>query len=41
MYDPLHDRHPGQAEPYPDSYWASQAGPAPADDGVLNPVDRH
>lgn len=35
MYDPLHDRHPGQGEPYPDSYWANHAGPAPADDGVL------
>lgn len=35
MYDPLHDRHPGQGEPYPASYWADHAGPAPLDDGML------
>ena len=35
MYDPLHERSPGCGEPYPESYWADHAGPAPADDGVL------
>ncbi len=35
MYDPLHHTSPGQGEPYPASYWASQAGTPPADDGVL------
>ncbi|MBY5992232.1 NAD(P)/FAD-dependent oxidoreductase [Ferrimonas balearica] len=27
MYDPLHQRHPGQGEPYPDSYWAQTVPP--------------
>lgn len=38
MYDPLHDRHPGEAEPYPASYWADHAGPAPEDDGPLTRI---
>lgn len=35
MYDPLHDKSPGQGQPYPASYWAAHAGPAPQDDGAL------
>lgn len=35
MYDPLHDALAGQGEPYPDSYWAHNSGPAPEDDGAL------
>lgn len=35
MYDPLISRGPGNAEPYPESYWAATAGPAPQDDGPL------
>lgn len=34
MYDPLHDRSPGQGQPYPASYWAAHSGSAPADDGA-------
>ncbi len=35
MYDPLLDPHPGQGQPYPNSYWAALSGTAPADDGQL------
>jgi len=35
MYDPLHDKTPGCAEPYPDSYWANISGEAPVDDGAI------
>lgn len=35
MYDPLHDPHPGIGLSYPDSYWASHSGQAPADQGPL------
>ena len=35
MYDPLHDKSPGQNSPYPNSYWADVAGRAPEHDGQL------
>jgi len=35
MYDPLHDKSPGENQAYPDSYWASVSGEAPEDDGKL------
>ncbi|WP_371376382.1 NAD(P)/FAD-dependent oxidoreductase [Thalassotalea aquiviva] len=35
MYDPLHDRHPGENNPYPNSYWSEHSGEAPLDDGQL------
>ncbi len=38
MYDPLLSPGPGVGEPYPDSYWADTAGPAPEDEGQLNTV---
>ncbi|GLP96567.1 NAD(P)/FAD-dependent oxidoreductase [Paraferrimonas sedimenticola] len=35
MYDPLHDKHPGEGEGYPKSYWAQNSGLAPKADGPL------
>lgn len=35
MYDPLHDKTPGQNLAYPTSYWASMSGDAPEDDAIL------
>jgi len=36
MYDPLHDKSPGENEPYPSSYWADVSGEKPDDDGKLS-----
>jgi glycine/D-amino acid oxidase-like deaminating enzyme len=36
MYDPLHDKSPGCAQPYPNSYWAQSSGEAPQADGPIN-----
>ncbi len=35
MYDPLKHRSPGQAAPYPNSYWAKSSGTAPVCDGKI------
>ncbi|WP_432470346.1 NAD(P)/FAD-dependent oxidoreductase [Amphritea sp. HPY] len=35
MYDPLVATDPGTGMPYPGSYWADTAGPAPQDDGPV------
>ena len=35
MYDPLHDKFPGENVSYPTSYWADVSGVPPKDNGVL------